>query len=148
MLFLCATFVMNFAVFVSSMAVTVFGTGSRGFGLLTSMLAIGAVTGALGSASRAKPRTSLLIVCAALFAAFFTAGALVPSYAGFGIVLVGLGWALQTFLTTANSTVQLWTEPAMRGRVMAIYMAILNGCTLFGAPFAGWIANHFGVDLS
>jgi MFS family permease len=148
MLFLVASFVMNFAVFVSSMAVTVFATGSGGFGLLSSMLAIGAVAGALGSASRAKPRTSLLTVCAALFAVLFTAGALVPSYLGFGLVLVGLGWALQSFLTTANSTVQLLTEPAMRGRVMAIYMAILNGCTLFGAPFAGWVANHFGARWS
>ena len=148
MLFLVASFVMNFAVFVSSMAVTVFGTGPGGFGLLTSMLAIGAVAGALGSASRATPRTGLLVVSCALFAVFFTAGALVPSYLGFGLVLVGLGWALQTFLTTANTTVQLRTEPAMRGRVMAIYMAILNGCTLFGAPFAGWIANHHGARWS
>jgi MFS family permease len=59
-----------------------------------------------------------------------------------------LGWGVQTLLTTANSTVQLWTEPAMRGRVMAIYMAILNGSTLFGAPFVGWVANHFGARWS
>ena len=50
---------------------------------------------------------------------------------------MALGWSVQTFMTTANTTVQLWTDPAMRGRVMAIYMAILNGCTLFGAPFVG-----------
>ena len=148
MLFLTSMFVMNFAVFISSMAVTVFGTGSGGFGLLTSMLAMGAVTGALGSARRAKPRTGLLVVCAALFAVFFTAGAFVPSYLGFGVVLVVIGWALQTFLTTANSTVQLRTEPATRGRVMAIYMAILNGSTLFGAPLAGWVANHYGARAS
>jgi MFS family permease len=48
-------------------------------------------------------------------------------------------------MTTANSTVQLWTEPAMRGRVMAIYMSIVNGCTLFGAPFVGWVANRYGA---
>lgn len=148
MLFLVAMFVMNFAVYISSMAVTVFGTGAGGFGLLTSMLAIGAVSGALGSARREAPRASLLPICAGLFAVFFTAAALVPSYLGFGIVLVGLGWALQTFLTTANSTVQLRTDREMRGRVMALYMAVLNGCTLFGAPFVGWVANQYGARSS
>jgi MFS family permease len=61
---------------------------------------------------------------------------------------MALGAGVQTFMTTANGTVQLWTEPAMRGRVMAIYMAIVNGCTLFGAPFVGWIANQFGARWS
>jgi hypothetical protein len=36
----------------------------------------------------------------------------------------------------------------MRGRVMAIYMGIVNGCTLFGAPLVGWVANHFGARWS
>jgi MFS family permease len=145
MLFLVATFAMNFSVFVSAMAVTVFGAGPGGFGLLTSMLAIGAVAGALGSARRDKPRAMLLLASAVLLGVLFTVAALMPSYIGFGIALVGLGFAQQTFMTTANSTVQLWTEPAMRGRVMAIYMAIVNGCTLFGSPFAGWVANHYGA---
>lgn len=148
MLFLVSSLVMNFAVFVSTMAVTVFKTGASGFGLLTSMLAIGSVAGALGSARREKPRAILLVGCTALMAVFFTAAAVMPVYLGFGLLLMGLGWTLQTFMTTANSTVQLWTEPAMRGRVMAIYMAIVNGCTLFGAPFAGWVANQFGARWS
>jgi MFS family permease len=59
-----------------------------------------------------------------------------------------LGIAQQTFMTTANSTVQLWTEPAMRGRVMAIYMGIVNGCTLVGAPFVGWVANRYSARWS
>ena len=71
-----------------------------------------------------------------------------PTYLSFGIALIALGWAVQTFMTTANSTVQLWTEPAMRGRVMAIYMGIVNGCTLFGAPFVGWVANQYGARWS
>jgi MFS family permease len=148
MLFLVATFGMNFAVFVSSMAVTVFGTGSSGFGLLSSMLAIGAVSGALGSARREKPRAILLLASALLLGFIFTAAALMPTYFTFGLALMALGWAVQTFMTTANSTVQLWTEAAMRGRVMAIYMAIVNGCTLLGAPFVGWVANRYGARWS
>jgi MFS family permease len=148
MLFLVATFVMNFSVFVSTMAVTVFAAGASGFGLLSSMLAIGSVAGALAAARREKPRGILLLASVSLLAVLFTAAALMPTYLAFGIALVALGWALQTFMTTANSTVQLWTEPAMRGRVMAIYMSIVNGCTLFGAPFVGWVANRYGARWS
>ena len=145
MLFLVATFCMNFAVFVSSMAVTVFGTGSGGFGLLSSMLAVGSVTGALSSARRLKPRAILLLWTSLLLVICFSVAAVMPTYLTFGLAIMVLGWCVQTFMTTANSTVQLWTEPAMRGRVMAIYMGIVNGCTLFGAPFVGWVANRFGA---
>ena len=36
------------------------------------------------------------------------------------------------------------TEPAMRGRVMAILLAILMGATPLGAPLVGWVADTFG----
>ena len=148
MLFLVATFCMNFAVFVSSMAVTVFGTGSGGFGLLSSMLAVGSVTGALLSARRLKPRAILLLWTALLLVICFGVAAAMPTYLSFGIAIMALGWCVQTFMTTANSTVQLWTEPTMRGRVMAMYMGIVNGCTMFGAPFVGLIANRYGARWS
>jgi MFS family permease len=148
MLLLVATFVLNFSVFVSVMAVTVFQTGAGGFGLLSSMLAVGAVAGALGSARREKPRAILLLFSALLLAIIFSVAAAMPTYLGFGLAIMALGFCVQTFMTTANSTVQLWTEPAMRGRVMALYMAVLNGCTLFGAPFVGWVANRYGARWS
>ena len=148
MLLVVATFCLNFSVFISVMAVTVFETGAGGFGLLSSMLAVGAVTGALGSARREKPRAILLLASAFLLAVFFSVAALMPTYLTFGLAVMALGWSVQTFMTTANSTVQLWTDPAMRGRVMALYMAVLNGCTLVGAPFVGWVANHYGARSS
>lgn len=148
MLLLVATFSLNFSVFVSSMAVTVFGASAGGFGLLSSMLAIGSMAGALASARRAKPRAILLLASLLLLGLLFFVAAATPTYLTFGIALMALGWSMQTFMTTANSSVQLWTEPSMRGRVMAIYMGILNGCTLFGAPFVGWVANRYGARWS
>ena len=130
------------------MAVTVFATGAGGFGLLSSMLAVGSVSGALSSASREKPRSIFLIASALLLAICFTAASAMPTYLTFGLALMALGACVQTFMTTANSIVQLSTEPERRGRVMAIYMAILNGSTLFGAPFVGWVANHLGARWS
>jgi len=149
MLFLVMTFGINFPVFVSAMAVNVFHAGSHEFGMLTSMLAIGSVSGALFAARRhGTPRAAFLIVSALAFGAGMALAALMPTYWLFGALLVLVGWAAQTFNTTANSTVQLWTEPGMRGRVMAIYMAIAMGCTPLGAPLVGWIADRFGPRWS
>jgi MFS family permease len=148
MLFLVMTFGINFPVFVSAMAVKVFHAGSHEFGMLTSMLAIGSVSGALFAARRETPRASLLLGASAVFGATLALAALMPTYALFGMMLVLVGWSAQTFNTTANSTVQLWTDPAMRGRVMAIYMAIAMGCTPLGAPLVGWIADRYGPRWS
>jgi MFS family permease len=144
MLFLIATFGLNFPIFISTMAVNVFHAGAHEYGLLSSMMAVGSVTGALLSARRAQPRMSLLIAGAGVFGAGCLAAALMPAYWLFGATLVVIGIASQTFMTTANSTVQLATDPLMRGRVMAIYMAIALGATPLGAPIVGWVADAFG----
>jgi MFS family permease len=148
MLFLVMTFGINFPVFISAMAVNVFHAGAHEFGMLTSMLAIGSVSGSLLSARRETPRASLLLAASAVFGTTLALAALMPSYALFGTMLVLVGLSAQTFNTTANSTVQLWTEPAMRGRVMAIYMAIAMGCTPLGAPLLGWVADRYGPRWS
>ena len=148
MLFVVMTFGINFPVFVSAMAVQAFHAASHEFGVLTSMLAVGSVTGALFAARGKSPRATFLIVSALAFGAGLGLAALMPTYLLFGAVLIAVGWAAQTFNTTANSTVQLWTEPGMRGRVMAIYMAIAMGCTPLGAPLVGWIADRFGPRWS
>ncbi|MDE1164808.1 MAG: MFS transporter [Pseudomonas sp.] len=144
MLFLIGTFGLNFPIFISTMAVTVFHAGASEYGLLTSTMAVGSVIGALLSARRAKPRLALLLVGASVFGAGLTIAAGVPNYWLFGLLLVVIGISAQTFNTTANAVVQLSTEPAMRGRVMAILLAIAMGGTPLGAPIVGWVADTFG----
>ena len=144
MLFLIGTFGLNFPIFISTMAVTAFHAGAGHFGLLTSTMAIGSVLGALLSARRAKPRVSLLLTGSALFGAGCALAAVMPTYALFGVALVAVGMSAQTFTTTANGAMQLSTEPKMRGRVMAIFLAIALGGTPLGAPIVGFIADHAG----
>jgi MFS family permease len=144
MFFLIGTFGFNFAIFISTMSVTVFHAGAGQYGLLSSIMAIGSVTGALLSAKRAKPRISLLFGGAAVFGLGFLLAAMMPNYWLFGLTLIIIGVSAQTFSTTANSTVQLSTEPVMRGRVIAILMAIAMGGTPIGAPIVGWVVDTFG----
>ncbi len=144
MLFLIGTFGLNFPIFISTMSVTVFHAGASQYGLLTSIMAVGSVAGALLSARRDKPRIALLSAGAAVFGGGLTLAAVMPTYWLFGLALAVIGVAAQTFTTTATSTAQLTTEPIMRGRVMAILLAIALGGTPIGAPVVGWVADRFG----
>jgi MFS family permease len=144
MLFLIGTFGLNFPIYISTMSVKVFHKGAGQYGLLTSMMAVGSVTGALLAARRAKPYVGLLIIGSAIFGLGLALAAIAPDYWLFGLSLTMIGVAAQTFTTTANSTVQLSTDPAVRGRVMAILLAIASGGTPIGAPIVGWVADKFG----
>ena len=144
MLFLIGTFGLNFAITISTMSVTVFHGGSGQYGLLTSLMASGSVAGAFLAARRARPSIELLLAAAVVFGCGCGLAALMPDYRLFGAALIVVGIAAQTFTTSSNSLVQLSTEPAMRGRVVAILLAIALGGTPIGAPIVGLIANRFG----
>lgn len=144
MLFLVGTYGLNFPIFISTMSVTEFQGGPHLYGALSSTMALGSVIGALLSARRESPRVALLAMSALAFGLACTLAALMPNAWTFGAVLVAMGASAQTFTTSTNSLVQLRTLPAMRGRVMAIYMAIFLGCTPLGAPLVGWVADVWG----
>lgn len=143
-LFLIGTFGLNFPIFISTMAVSVFHADARGYGLLSSIMAIGTVAGALLGARRDRPRFSLLLVGSAVFGIGCALAALAPDYWLFAAALVVIGVAALTLTNTTNSLMQLTTEPAMRGRVMALRVGIALGGTPIGAPIVGWVANHCG----
>ncbi|AOI75809.1 MULTISPECIES: MFS transporter [Burkholderia] len=144
MLFLIGTFGLNFQLFISTMAASVFHVDARGFGFLSSMMAVGTISGALLAARREQPRFRHLWIGAALFGLGCTFAALAPGYWSFAAALVLTGIAAITFMNSTNSLMQLSTEPAMRGRVMALRLAVALGGTPIGAPVAGWVANHLG----
>jgi MFS family permease len=144
MLFLIGTFGMNFPIYLSTMSVSVFHAGASAYGFLTSVMAIGSVVGALLAARRAKPRVAMLFSGAALFGVGLAVAAIMPTYWLFALALIVVGVSAQTLTTTANSTVQLSTDPAMRGRVIAILLAVVLGGTPIGAPLVGWVADTLG----
>jgi MFS family permease len=144
MLFLIGTFGLNFPIFISTMAVSVFHQDARGYGLLSSCMAIGTVSGALINAGRARLRFAMLITSGAVFALGCTLAAIAPGPIWFGAALVMIGVAALGFTNGTNTLMQLSTEPAMRGRVMALRVGVALGGTPLGAPIVGLIADHAG----
>jgi MFS family permease len=143
MLFLIGTFGLNFPIFISTMAVSIFHSGAQGYGLLTSIMAIGTIAGAL-IAGATRPRFGFLLAGTAVFGVGCTLAALAPGYWWFAGALVILGIAALTFTNNTNSIMQLSVEPSMRGRVMALRLAVGLGAMPIGAPMVGWVANRFG----
>lgn len=148
MFFLIGTFGINFPIYISTMSVSVFHVGAGQFGLLTSSMAVGSVTGALLAAGREKPRMTLLLGAALAFGTFLMIAAAMPSYRLFAVALFFVGLSTQTFTTTAHSAAQLWSDPALRGRVIALVLAVSAGSTPLGAPLIGMIADTLGPRWS
>jgi len=144
MLFLIATFGLNFPIFIGTMAVSVFHADARGYSLLSSTMAVGSVTGALLAAGRERTRFGALAVGAGVFGVGCTLAAIAPGYLWFAAALALTGVAALTFTNASNSLMQLATEPAMRGRVMALRVGVALGTTPIGAPIVGWVADHAG----
>ncbi|WP_433476169.1 MFS transporter [Spirillospora sp. CA-142024] len=139
-----ATFGMNFAVTTPLIAKEVFHTGASSFGLASTMLALGALVGALVAARRVRPTRRLLIGSAVLFGTLEVAVSLMPWYWLFLLLLVPTGTAVLTFTTSANATMQLGVTAAMRGRVMALYMLVFLGTNPLGGPLIGKLAELVG----
>jgi MFS family permease len=143
--FCAGTFGLNFQMTTALMATEVYGKGAGEYGVLGSVIAIGSLSGSLLAARRAQSRQRLVIVSALAFGLSVIVAGTMPSYLTFAIVLPLCGFTALTLLTAANAFVQTSTVPQMRGRVMALYMAIFMGGTPAGAPALGWVAEQFGA---
>jgi len=144
LVFVLGTFGMNFQMTTALMATREFNKGPTGYGLLGSILAVGSLAGALLSARRRNPRLGVLLVALAGFTVATALAALAPTYLLFAVALVPTGLFALTALTTANAMVQLSVDAQMRGRVMALYLAIFMGGTPIGAPLIGWLGDVAG----
>jgi len=114
------------------------------YALLTTAMGVGSVLGALAAGARGRVDSRLLVWAAAAFGALMLAAAAAPTLPLQIAALIPLGMVTVTFAAGVNSTLQLAVEPAMRGRVMALYSVVFLGSTPIGAPLVGWLANELG----
>jgi len=143
--FFTGTFGLNFQMTSALMATEVFDKGATEYGLLGTFLAVGSLTGSLVAAGRERIRHRVVVGAALAFGAVEIAAGLMPSYLTFALLTPLLGLTALTMITSANTFMQLHTEPGMRGRVMALYMMIFMGGTPLGAPLVGWVGETFGA---
>jgi MFS family permease len=148
MMAVIGTLSFNFQVLLPLLAsFTWHGTAST-YALLTAAMGIGSVSGALASGARGHVSPRLLVGSAALFGVFMLLVAAAPSVRLQLAALIPLGAVSVTFAAGVNSAMQLAVEPALRGRVMALYSVVFLGSTPIGAPLVGWIAEVAGPRTS
>ena len=144
--FFVATFGLNFQIFNALMATQEFGLGPASFGLMGTFIAIGSLTGAIGSARLERFRDTKFVIRGGIaFSISIMALSILPNYISYVIWLPICGLTALTTLVSANSIVQTSTDPAIRGRVMGLYLLIFMGGTPFGSPLIGATTDLIGI---
>ncbi|MEV6818979.1 MFS transporter [Nocardiopsis dassonvillei] len=133
---------------IALMVNNVFEAGADAFGVAAAFLAVGALAGALLAARRDRPRLRLVLIGSLAFGALQVVAGLMPGYVPFVLVLVPMGVAFMTYVTTLNATFQLSVDPRMRGRVMSMFLLVFMGVAPIGAPVVGLLADAFGPETS
>jgi len=144
--FFISTFGLNFQIFNALMATKEFGLGPASFGLMGTFVAIGSFTGAVGSARLERFRSTKFVIKGGIvFSTSVIVLSILPTFTTYMIWLPICGVSALTTLVSANSIVQTSSDPAIRGRVMGLYLLIFMGGTPFGSPLIGVMSELIGI---
>ncbi len=142
-----SVFALTMPVLLSAFASTVYHVGAGGYGLFNSMVAIGALSGALLSTRRAVVRLRTIVGGVLSSGVLLVITGLTPVITPFAVLLITVGMAQLLFMTASNSLVQMSSNLAVRGRVMSLYVLVLLGGQAIGGPIMGQIVDHFGAHV-
>ncbi len=148
LVFFVGTFGYNFAIILSAYTKNIFDAGADVYGLLNTMLALGSVAGALMAARRVETRLWVLFATAAGMGLGLVLLGLTPWFIPFVVLLVAVGFISVTFNTLGNTSVQLASDPELRGRVMSLYMLVFMGGTPVGSLIVGAITDRWGAPTA
>jgi MFS family permease len=121
-----------------------FGNGAETYGFMTAAMGVGAVVGGLYVAARGRTGLPVLVRSATLFTIVLAAAAAAPTLWLELVALFLVGAVSVGFLSQGGSTLQLGSEPTMRGRVVALWLVALQGTTPIGGPIAGVVTEYLG----
>jgi MFS family permease len=144
MMAVVGTLSFNFQVLLPLLARFTWHGNASAYAALTAAMGLGSVAGALASGARGRVSPRLLTVASSAFGALMVLAALAPTFPLQLLALVPLGAMSVTFAAGVNSSLQLAVEPAMRGRVMALYSVVFLGSTPVGGPISGWLSEAAG----
>jgi MFS family permease len=142
MMFIIGTFAYEFPVIFPLFATKTLHGDAGTYSAMMVATGIGAVVGGLYTASRKDSREDQLIWTAILFGFSIILAAIMPSFVTVLLVLVIVGSLSVVFIALGNTTLQLNSDPTMRGRVMALWAIAFLGTTPIGGPLIGYISDH------
>ena len=140
-----ATFGMPMPALLAGMADTVYGTGATGYGLYNSLIAVGALLGALASTRRSSLRLRTIVLGALLYGLLQALAGFAPFYPMFLALLPTIGLSRLLYNTAGETMMQLSSNMAIRGRVMAFWTMVIVGGQAIGGPLMGWLAEYLGA---
>jgi predicted MFS family arabinose efflux permease len=140
-----ALFGQNFRVVLPLLAQSSFDGGAEVYGYLTAALGLGAVVGALFSASRETATSWGLLISCFGFGVVNLIAAAAPTLIAAYLAMAAIGFANIIFNTLARTVLQLGSDPSMHGRLLALHGLVFLGSTPFGGPLLGWICEAFGA---
>jgi MFS family permease len=145
MIAVIGTLAWEFPVTLPLMARNIFHGGAGAYGVMASVMGVGAVIGGLISAARPRPRTRALCLAAMGWGIAILAAAAAPTLPLELAALLFVGYGSITFNSFAKTTLQLAAAPSMRGRVMALWALAWLGSTPIGGPIVGWVGQTAGA---
>jgi predicted MFS family arabinose efflux permease len=146
--FMVSFCVFNFTVYVPLVVRDVLGLGAEGFGFLMASLGVGAVSGALtlGTLGSQRPPRALMFAAAALACGGLLGLSLARSFWPAVATLFVTGFFGIMLVVSCNTTMQLASTDALRGRVMSIYTLVWGGVFPIGAFLVGAMSERWGVQ--
>ncbi len=145
MMAIMGCFTYEFQVTLPYLARTTFDGDARTYGFMTAAMGLGAVIGGLYTAARGRTGVPTLVRSSVVLGVLVLATAVSPTVGVALALLVGVGAASVSLMARGNATMQLASDPAMRGRVMALWLVAFMGTTPLGGPVAGWVSSTFGA---
>ena len=131
------------------MARTVFDVSPTSFGLLVSILALGAITGSLAVARTSAEIDITFLGRKALYMALtWLLVASAPNYFTYAITLFFAGYFAMGINISGNMSIRKFADPRHYGRIWGIYISLWVGALAIGGPLLGWISETFSVRSS
>lgn len=144
MMAVVGTLAYNFSVVLPLLVRETFKAGAKGYGVLFSVMGVGAVVGGLAIAARSRATRRLLGGASVALGLAIGLAAIAPNLTLVAAAMLPVGAASSAFIATSNALLQLGASSEMRGRVMALFSVVFLGTTPIGSPLVGWIAERFG----
>ncbi|MGW2513430.1 MFS transporter [Streptomyces scopuliridis] len=141
------TFGFNFPIWLTAYAHEVYDGGAGLYAFFNILMAAGSLAGALLAARRSSSRLRLLVLAAMAFGVLEIVVSFSPWVWLFSLLLLPIGMLGLTINISANTSVQMASDPEMRGRVMSLYMMVFVGGTPIGGPLLGWVTDTYGARV-